>query len=133
MPVVAKALKVSVSWLQTGEGEISPGNTEPGPDIRLEREYPLISWVQAGRWTELCDNFEPGNAEEWRACHKNLGKCGFVLRVKGKSMTASEGEYTFPEGFLLYVNPDAEASHGKFVIVRRKGGTEATFKRLVTR
>ena len=106
-------------------------NLEPGPNIQLDREYPLISWVEAGQWTELCDNFNPGEAEDWKPCHKNLGKCGYILRVKGRSMTAPEGEqFTFPEGILLYVNPDAEPLPGKFVIARRKGNTEATFKKL---
>lgn len=123
-------------WIVTGKGEkrVSPeSNVEDGPNIRTERDYPLISWVQAGEWTELQDDFQPGDAECFLPCHKNLGPHGYVLRVKGKSMTAAPGEpFTFPEGILLYVSPDAEAMPGKFVIVRRNKTAEATFKRLVT-
>lgn len=109
-----------------------PVNTEAAPPINKKRMYPLISDVQAGDWTEICDNFQPGDADEWRESHKDLGRCGFVLRVTGDSMTGAAGsEYSFPAGFLLYVNPDMDALPGKFVIVRREGDTKATFKRYV--
>ncbi|WP_243656697.1 LexA family protein [Paucimonas lemoignei] len=127
----------SATWITTGAGPKKlrrvEDNVEPGPDIKKNRQYPVISWVQAGQWTELCDNFQPGDADEWKPCHKDLGECGYVLRVKGKSMTAPPGEpFTFPEGILLYVNAHAEALPGKFVIVRRNTTMEATFKRLIT-
>ncbi|CAG9184201.1 LexA family transcriptional regulator [Cupriavidus respiraculi] len=104
-------------------------NFETGPDLR-PRLYPEISWVQAGMWTEIADNFEPAAAQDWHYCHKDLGAHGFMLRVKGFSMTAPPGQSpSFPEGMLLGVNPDAEALPGKFVVVRRNGN-EATFKKL---
>lgn len=121
-----------VSDLMETDLTSNEANFEDGPNFRSRRGYPVISWVQAGEWTALCDNFEPGDAEEWRACHKDLGRCGYALRVKGKSMTAPEGEpYSFPEGIVLYVNPDMEALPGKFVIVRRNQTKEATFKRYI--
>lgn len=124
---------VSVSDLRDRDLERDGTNLEDGPSFKNHREYPVISWVQAGEWTELSDNFQPGDAEDWRPCHKDLGKHGYVLRVKGKSMTAVPGEpYSFPEGILLYVNPDLEPVASKFVIVRRNRTKEATFKRLVT-
>lgn len=104
-------------------------NASAGPDLKA-RVYPLISWVQAGQWTEICDQYAPGDAEAWLQCHKELGECGYVLRVKGDSMTCPGGPYSFPPGMLLYVNPHAEALPGKFVIVRRNEH-EAVFKRLV--
>jgi SOS-response transcriptional repressor LexA len=108
----------------------SGDNFEAGPDMR-PRSYPEISWVQAGMWTEIADNFEPATAQAYHYCHKELGPRGFVLRVKGYSMTAPAGiSPSFPEGMLLFVNPDLEAQPGKFVIVRRNGN-EATFKKLV--
>ncbi len=91
----------------------------------------MISWVQAGEWTALCDNFQPGDAEDWRTTHHNLGKHGYVLRVSGPSMTAPGGEFSFPHGMLLYVNPDKDPLPGQFVIVRREHDKEAVFKRYV--
>jgi SOS-response transcriptional repressor LexA len=118
--------------MQSAGGEArSESNVEPGPDFKNNRRYPVISWVQAGEWATICDNFESGDAEDWRPCHRDLGPCGFILRVRGESMTAVGTQYTFPDGIMIYVSPDAEAIPGKFVIVRRDGGREATFKRLV--
>jgi len=107
-------------------------NVEEAPPLNRKRMYPVISDVQAGDWTEICDQFQPGDADEWRESHKDLGPCGFVLRVSGDSMTGSAGaEYSFPTGFLLFVNPELEALPGKFVVVRREGEKMATFKRYV--
>lgn len=104
-------------------------NVTAGPDPR--GPYPLISEVQAGMWTELCDNFQPGDADERYTSAKNLGKCGYLLRVKGRSMYAPGERHSFPEGMILHVNPDLEPSPGQFVIVRREYSKEATFKRYV--
>lgn len=93
--------------------------------------YPLISEVQAGAWTELCDNFSPGEAENWLSSTKNLGKCGFLLRVHGKSMENPGGKYHFPEGMILHVNPDLDPVPSQFVVVRRESTKQATFKRYV--
>lgn len=152
---LARALNVSADWLESGTGpkerpasslpdprgshalgkaQYNPpkegDNFEAGPDIRT-RPYPEISWVQAGMWTEICENFEAGPEQEWHFSTVDLGPCGFVVRVKGYSMTAPAGmSPSFPNGTLLFVRPDADAEPGKFVIVRRNGN-EATFKRLI--
>lgn len=133
---LASALGVSSTWLASGDGAQNTDkqagtNVEPGPDIKGKGRYPLISWVQAGEWTELCDNFQPGDAEDWAVSHHNLSECGYMLRVKGHSMTAPPGsQFSFPHGILLHVNPEKEALAGQFVIVRRTAEKEATFKRL---
>lgn len=106
-------------------------NFEPGPDLR-PRRYPEISWVQAGMWTVIGDNFAADEAVAWHYCPFDLGENGFVLRVRGVSMTAPpEARVSFPEGTLLFMNPDLEAVPGKFVAVARNGN-EATFKKLVS-
>lgn len=114
----------------SGSFPMSGDNFEAGPDLR-PRRYPEISWVQAGMWTEIADNFVPGDALDWHYCPYDLGDRGFVLRVTGTSMTAQEesAQHSFPAGTLLFVNPDIEAMPGNFVVVRRNGN-EATFKRL---
>lgn len=133
----AEFLGVNQMWLAEGRGPKRPtdaylppesSNVSAGPG-RLSR-VPLISSVQAGMWTEIIDHFQPGEAEAWLECHKNLGPHGYALRVSGDSMTAPMGDYSFPNGMILYVNPSADPVPGKFVIVRRNGH-EATFKRLV--
>ena len=106
----------------------SGDNFELGPDLK-PRRYPEISWVQAGMWTEMCENFVPDESTVWHQCPIDLGPCGFVLTVRGPSMTAPPSVYpSFPDGIKLFVSPDAEALPGTFAIVRR--GAKATFKKL---
>jgi len=105
------------------------GNTEPGPD--LHGLVPLISWVQAGSWTAVVDNLQPGQAYDWLACPVAHGPHTFVLRVRGESMLNPHGRPSFADGDLIYVDPEREAVHGSLVVVRIDGNMEATFKKLV--
>lgn len=126
-------LKVAPGWLAEGRPPKYPrkaeANVEPGPDTH--GPYPLISEVQAGAWTELCDSLSPGDAEDWIRSTKNLGSCGYLLRVTGRSMENPGNRFHFPEGMILHVNPDLDPLPGQFVIVRRESTQEATFKRFV--
>lgn len=126
----ASYLLVNPDWLATGEGQMSAeANTLPGPDVK--GMYPLLSEVQAGRWTELCPIFQPSDAADWRPSTKNLGPCGFMLRVRGRSMENPGGSPSFSEGMILHVNPDIDPMPGHFVVVRRSSTDETTFKRYI--
>ncbi|WP_186276559.1 LexA family protein [Burkholderia gladioli] len=92
-------------------------------------KLPLISWVQAGAWSEIVDNFQPGDAEDWIACPFPSGNHGFVLRVVGDSMADPTGGPSFREGDFISVNPDRSPLHRSLVIARRDG--KATFKQLL--
>lgn len=119
------------SLVSTGSvgGGLSVANTSPGPDIR--GVYPLLSKVQAGAWSGLCEQFQQHQAQDWLPSTKNLGKCGYMLRVEGKSMENASGRPNFAEGMVLHVNPDLEPEPGQYVVVRRNATQEATFKRYV--
>lgn len=121
--------KAAAELARLGLGESEASNVSAGPAIK--GLYPLISKVQAGMWTELCDNFAPGEADEWLPSTKNLGECGYMLRVEGDSMENPGGRYSFPEGMVLHVNPHLAPEPGRFVVVRREATKEATFKRYV--
>ncbi|MDO8723327.1 MAG: XRE family transcriptional regulator [Syntrophales bacterium] len=86
-------------------------------------QIPLISWVKAGDWQEVCDIFEPGDADEWIETEIK-GKCVFALRVAGDSM-----EPEFNEGEILVIIPHVDIKPGDFVVVRI-GKEEATLKQL---
>ncbi|MDD2711328.1 MAG: S24 family peptidase [Simplicispira sp.] len=128
---------INPDWIDAGAGEmltnasIEPeqSNIADGPAIK--GVYPLISKVQAGMWTELCDQFQPGHADEWLPSTKNLGKCGYMLRVEGKSMENPGGRPSFSDGMVLHVNPHLDPHPGNYVVVRRDTTQEATFKRYV--
>ena len=85
--------------------------------------HPVISWVQAGRWTEARDL--PADADRLH-CPLPCGPDTFVLKVAGESMAPR-----FPDGEYIFVDPDAPAGNGSFVVVRRPHDGAATFKQLV--
>lgn len=93
-------------------------------------KLPLISWVQAGDWSEIVDNFQPGDAEEWIACPFPSGRHGFVLRVVGDSMFNPTGDLSFRDGDFISVNPERDPLHRSLVIARRNR-EKATFKQLL--
>jgi SOS-response transcriptional repressor LexA len=99
-------------------------NAHDGPDIR--GLYPLISWVQAGEWTEIYQGYVPPYETELLPCPARCSEQTFVLRVHGVSM-----EPRFHEGDLIFVDPEATPSHGKYVVVQLDESNEATFKQLI--
>lgn len=99
-------------------------NTDAGPMIN--RAVPLISWVQAGHWNEVIDNFQPGHADEWYPCPVSCSRETFVLKVRGASM-----EPKFHDGEHIFVDPRAEARNRSFVVVRLENDADATFKQLI--
>lgn len=99
-------------------------NADAGPDIRSLR--PLISWVQAGEWSEISEGFVPPYGVELLPCPVTCSPESFVLRVRGSSM-----EPKFHEGDLIFVDPNVAAVHGKYVVVRLDETNEATFKQLI--
>jgi len=85
---------------------------------------PLISWVQAGAWTEAP---EFPDAEAYLHCPVKSGPDTFALHVAGESMAPR-----FEDGDLIFVDPAAEARNRSYVVVRRGDGTgAATFKQLI--
>lgn len=99
-------------------------NIEYGPS--LVGKVPLISWVQAGHWQEIVDNYQPGDGEEMVPITTKVGPHAFALRVRGDSM-----EPEFAEGDMIVVDPDRQAENKSYVIVRLDDALEATFKQLV--
>jgi SOS-response transcriptional repressor LexA len=88
---------------------------------------PLISWVQAGSFTETVDIHQPGFAQHWiKMPPKPCGPNTFALRVEGISM-----EPDYREGDVIYVDPDRAATNGKDIVIRLDERNEVTFKRLV--
>ncbi len=128
LPSLSKKLGTTVEHLLTGKkpdvAADSDANVEQGPDLR--GHVPLISWVQAGNWEAVVDNFSPGDAEDWMPCPRKYGPQTFALRVRGVSM-----EPKYQDGDIIFVDPDAQAEHGKNIVVRLDDEHEATFKQLV--
>lgn len=118
---------VNPVWLLNGTGPMKIGgeasNIAPGPGIT--RSVPLISFVQAGDWTEAVEEFTPEDAEEFLPVTSSVGPRTFGLRVVGNSM-----EPEFWAGEIVIVDPDREAETGSFVVAKINHD-EATFKQLI--
>ncbi|WP_341959227.1 XRE family transcriptional regulator [Pseudomonas sp. RC10] len=113
---------------------ISPGledGSNLGPalqPIREPRDYPLISWVEAGEVTEAPSRI--GGTHAWIESTENAGYEAYWLTVKGHSMT-SNGNPSFPEGSLILVKPDSEIINGKYYVVEMLDTGKKTFKQYV--
>lgn len=123
---VCKCLLCSPEWLIFGTGDI-----ENGINVNLlaAREIPVLSWVEAGNWTEVIGN--PSN--ELIETTRKLSSSAFALRVKGHSMTSNQ-ELSIPDGSIVIVEPEygfVDEANGKVVVAQTVSGGEATLKKLV--
>ena len=125
---MARSIERNAGWpamsLDQPDGS---GNTEPGPAIR--GRIPLISWVRAGAFCQTVDQFEPGDAEKYYITTQNLSLHAYCLRVKGDSMVNPvPGGHTYPEGSIIFVDPETAVTNGCRVIAKIPDADEATFK-----
>lgn len=143
IPQIAEALGVDAVWLATGkfskrkpdllplayiQGEVTGVEYESPnvePTSKTIGKIPVISYVQAGEFAEVVDNFSPGASDEWADTTKPVNRYTFALRVTGDSM-----EPLFPAGTIIVVEPEMEPAPGDYIIA--KNGDAATFKQLVS-
>lgn len=124
IPELAEWLGVNGEWLLTGKGhKNNHSNVEQGPN--LHGSVMVISWVQAGDYASVVDNYAPGDGEERVPVTCVVKQHTYALRVRGDSM-----EPVFPDGTILVVEPEFEALPGDYIIVRT-AENEATFKQLI--
>jgi len=84
---------------------------------------PLISYVQAGVWTDVIDNYQPGDADEYLLTDLELSGGAFALEIKGDSMLPE-----FKPGDRVIIDPNIFPQPGDFVVAKN-GDEEATFKK----
>lgn len=119
---LANALQVTVYELENGF------DSNVLPAVQKKADVPVISWVQAGEWNEAIDLFAAGYADEYIA-RINGGLNVYALRVRGHSMTAPSGVHpSFPEGYIIHVDPEQSAKHNDYVIAKVVGDNAVTFK-----
>ncbi len=125
---LARALNCTPEYLQFGIGETQAdkksenSNVAPGPTLKAA--VPLISWVQAGAWSEI-NEIREFDADRY-LCPVKCSDLTFALKVQGVSM-----EPKFYDGDLIFVDPEAECIHGSYVVARLDDNNEATFKQLI--
>lgn len=87
------------------------------------RKVPLVSYVQAGNWTEVVDTYSLGSASDWLLTDLDLSDTAFALEIKGDSMLPD-----FREGDRIIIDPSVQPTPGDFVVAKNSE-TEATFKK----
>lgn len=119
-----KVVGCSASWLETGAGAMAMNTIRNVVSSAVgERHIPLISYVQAGTWTSIVDNFQPGDADEFLLTDQELSESAFALQIKGDSMLPE-----FKEGDRVIIDPMVQPNPGDFVVAKN-GDDEATFKK----
>lgn len=135
---IEKAMGLSYGWMDSLHDEMESKpifhNPELDPFLPLlsetpitpRRRIPVISYVQAGNWCTLVDNFAPGDADDWIETSGKYSATTYALRVNGTSM-----QPTINDGAIIVVDPQAEWGHNKIVVVRQNGDDDVTVKRLI--
>ncbi len=140
-------LGINSQWLETGAGpmfhaaDAAARHAQEGRPAYLTENVaiapargrvPIISWVQAGSFTDVQDFYEPGEAEEWATAFDSApSRNAFALRVEGDSMTAPSGR-SFPHGCIIIVEPNRSPKPGDFIVAKDISTQRATFKQLAS-
>ena len=120
----------SFDELYFGTNASAPGSEGAGIDANVSAaapprgRIPVISEVQAGHFTEVVDNYHPGDADEWLEVSCPVNRHTFALIVTGDSM-----EPEFPSGVRVVVEPDLQWENGDYVVAGN--GEGATLKQIV--
>lgn len=130
MNKLAELLRVEVVWLQHGKTAGFDSNVSDPRPYRPAPKYPVISFVQAGNWTEACEPYTLSEIDEWYESEVAVHGSAFWLKVEGDSMTAPTG-VSIPEGSLVLVDTGRDPINGSLVIAKLTDTNEATFKKLV--
>ncbi|MBU9830502.1 LexA family transcriptional regulator [Rahnella sp. FC061912-K] len=136
LQALAGALECNPQWLVDGKGdplENAAPASPPSEHFGI-KEIPVLSWVQAGEWTESGASITIRDVKEWIYTTAAVSSAAFALRVRGDSMTNPTGAPSIPEGSMVVVDPDrmtSEDSNGKIVVAQLIGSTEATLKKYV--
>ena len=123
---VIKILKCNAEWLVNGNGDIEPTTNNialfESTPVNSAQMVPLVSWVQAGQWTEAVDNYD----NEFVACPVKCPPGTFALKIRGDSM-----QPRFEENDIIFIDSNqVNIENGKLVIAQLEASYEATFKQL---
>lgn len=121
---ILQILGIALTGTPTLEANISH-------DVHIKGLVPVISWVQAGSWSEVSDIYAIGDAEQWLPCPASHGPRTFALRVRGLSMYNPNERHSFNDGDIIFVDPDRCAIHRSLIVAKLTDTQEATFKQLL--
>ncbi|HHL2712955.1 TPA: LexA family protein [Yersinia enterocolitica] len=131
---LASVLGCSPEWIINGKDTPPPIDKIVSKGIVNVSELPIISWVQAGSWTDVSEISQYHDVEDWVETTLKVSDSAFALRVKGESMTSPTG-MSIPEGSIAIVEPafnGIDEALNRIVIARLDGSSEATIKKLIS-
>lgn len=92
------------------------------------RQVPVISYVQAGSWSEASDPYPRGQGFDQvgvdASLAKSLSRVAFGLAIEGRSM-----EPDFIAGDVVIIDPHIAPHPGDFVVAKLDREEQATFKK----
>ena len=112
------------NWLIMGKGPklVREGTNVSSVPLGVNR-IPIISYVQAGAWTEANDSFSVCDESEWLTTNLGPSTDTFALEIRGDSMLPE-----FKPGDHVIIDPAVVPMPGDFVVAKN-GDNEATFKK----
>ena len=122
----AAAFGISAAWILTGE-QAPSWATAQKPDLTNIpiRRIPKISYVSAGKFTDVSDPYTTGDGDGSVSIDDtDVGPRAFALEIKGESMLPD-----FRTGEVIIIDPDAAIKPGDFVVAKTDGADEAAFKK----
>ena len=140
MKRLEEILKTNSDWILYGKGNpdaryvlVQPDSQEFKAISLSTKRIPVISWVQAGAWSDTgCD--DPAmNCDEWMETSSGVSEHAFALIVRGDSMTSLGNPRSIQEGAKVVVDPnfDHDQLNRKIVVAMLDGSSEATIKEYV--
>lgn len=123
-PSILEFAGEAVDAIKAGLGTPKNNIENITPTITPKNSLPLISWVQAGNWSEIGE-LHHSDIEHY-LCPVNCSERSFVLKVQGASMLPK-----FKQGDHIFIDPDAQVENGSYVVARLEDENQATFKQLI--
>ena len=131
--LIATTFQVDRSWVDDPLLELGAGLKLIRNTDVVVFQVPLISWVRAGKWSDIEDNFQPGQADEWIEPHRSSpSRRSFALEIDGDSMTGGNNGADVPAGSIIIVDPERTPKAGDYVVAKDVETQQATFKKLTT-
>lgn len=134
LTVLSDWLGVRREWLEHGVMPVYPEDKPTSSDEMSDyqvgnaerfRSVPLIDWNQAGA---VSTDFQPKNSQHLIPCPIQISASGYALQVVGDSMTSTGTGRSYPNGCIIFVDPELPVHGGDRVIARLPTIEEATFK-----
>lgn len=125
------ALNINPFWLQLGVGDMELSNMSNVVPVENKGQVPLISWVAAGSWSTIECRDITEVAEQWMMCPVKHSQQTYALRVSGPSMRNPNGNPSFENGDIIFVDPLVEPENKSCVVAFQEDTKETTFKQLI--